>query len=152
MSNSSRWHDHMTTAQLFNLVAPIAIYHGADVCYEREARHAINSIRKLAAVEPEIQRRFGLTAGRKDWEDYREHVEPEHLPNVLDLYKGLFREIVEGQRPEWREFVDRWGAYGYKDEQGQIVFSGDACFCFPWFETAELLIERIQMHSEQKAA
>jgi hypothetical protein len=142
----------MTATQLFNLVAPIAIYHGADVCYEPKARHAINRLRKLAAVEPAIQQRFGRTARRKAWEEYREHVEPENLPNVLDLYKDLFREIVEGERPEWCEFVDRWGAYGYKDAQGQTVFSGDACFCFPWYETAELLVERIEMHSEQKAA
>jgi hypothetical protein len=64
----------------------------------------------------------------------------------------MFREIVQGERPEWCEFVDRWGAYGYKDKHGQIVFSGDACFCFPWYETAELLAERIEMHSEPKAA
>lgn len=82
----------------------------------------------------------------QDWEDYHEHVEPKNLPNILGLYKDLFREIVEDERPEWREVVDRWGAYGYKDEKGQIVFSGDACFCFPWYETAELLIERITTH------
>ena len=139
----------MTTAQLFNLVAPIAIYHGADVCYERKAKRAIDRLRKFAVVEPEIQRRFGLRARCNDWEDYRKHVEPENLPNILDLYKHLFREIVEGERPEWSEFVDRWGANGYKDEQGRIVFSGDACFCFPWYETAELLIGRIEMQSRR---
>jgi len=141
----------MTAAQLFNLVAPIAIYHGADVCYERKARRAINRLMKLAAVEPKIQQRCGVRARWKDWEDYREHVEPENLPNILDLYKDLFREIVADERPEWSEFVDRWGAYGYKDEQGRIVFSGDACFCFPWYETAELLIERVEMHSREDA-
>lgn len=142
----------MTAAQLFNLVAPIAIYHGADVCYERKARHAIEQLRNLAETEPEIRRQFGAGARRQNWADYRELVEPENLPNIFDLYKDLFRQIVEGERPEWSEFVDRWGAYGYKDEHGQIVFSGDACFCFPWYETAELLIERIEMHSEQEAA
>jgi hypothetical protein len=142
----------MTTAQLFNLVAPIAIYHGADVCYGRKARRAICRVRNLADTDPEIRRRFGARARRQDWADYHEHAEPENLPNILDLYKDLFREIVQGERPEWCEFVDRWGAYGYKDEHGQIVFSGDACFCFPWYETAELLAERIEVHSEPKAA
>ena len=142
----------MTAAQLFNLVAPIAIYHGADVCYERKARHAIEQLRNLAETEPEIRRQFGARARRQDWADYRELVEPENLLNIFDLYKDLFREIVEGERPQWSEFVDRWGAYGYKDEHGQIVFSGDACFSFPWYETAELLSERVEMHSEPEAA
>ena len=142
----------MTTAQLFNLVAPIAIYHGTDVCYERKARRAITRMRNLANTDPETRRRFGARARRQDWEEYRKHVEPDNLPNILDLYKDLFRVVVEGERPEWSEFVDRWGAYGYKDEHGEIGFSGDACSCFPWYETAELLIERVEMHSEQEAA
>jgi len=118
----------MTTEQEFDLVAPIAIYHYADVCYRRQAQAAIRKAKKLL---------------NQDWSPYLKYTDPDGLTEIGDRYKNLFREIVIGQRPEWVEFVDKWGAYGFKDEQGNVVFSGDDMYRFPWYETAGSLIERI---------
>lgn len=128
----------------FDLVAPIAIYHGANVCYKPQARRAI----KLLCIEW-INRFPQATAA--NYCDYLEYAEPENLPNILDEYRKFLREIVENERPDWKRFVDRYGAYGYKDEAGQVVLSGDSNGELPWFETQALLLERINLHSTMGA-
>jgi len=125
----------MKPEPVFDLIAPIAIYHGADLRFEAKARAAIR----------ELQQRWP-SAPAANWQDYLEYAEPDDLPNILDKYKDAFREIVFDHAPGWTEFVDRWGAYGFKDERGQVVFSGDSSFQFPWYETEALLVERIQEH------
>jgi hypothetical protein len=128
-----------TPKPLFDLVAPIAIYHGADVLYKRKAQAAIRQLQARWAD------RYPATTA-DDWREYLEYAEPARLPNILDFYKELFRASVAEEQPGWTEFVDRWGAYGYKDESGQVVFSGDSGFQFPWYETEALLRERCQDH------
>jgi hypothetical protein len=137
----------MTTDQLFDLVAPIAIMHFADLCYEKQA---VVALQKLQAQErdPLVVATFGSKPGR-NWLDYVDYPSPDNLPTIDDIYKQLFREIIEEEASDWTEFFDRWGAYAWRDANGTPVFSGDAGFCMPWYETAALLRERIADHIQE---
>jgi len=119
---------------LFDLVAPIAIYHGTDVCF---AEKACKSFRKLKRL------------GRKDlgkWVGYIDTI-PDELDEdhawALGFYNNLFRHIVWGENPKWEWAYDEQGCRFYKDESGQKWFSGDNSDCFAWYETAELIKERM---------
>lgn len=112
----------LTTNEKFNLIAPIAIYHHADLCYKQKAQRAFKKAQKLYVVP--------LEQTKLDEAD------------VGSLYNELFEQVVYENRPSWSPFIDKWGAKGFKD-QGEVVFSGDDSGFYPWYETAELLIERL---------
>lgn len=128
----------MTDAELFDLVAPIAICHRADLLYERKALAACRKLRKLKP------------------ENYKgTDCQPPATFRLDDLdcwatalYDSLFWSLVESQRPNWTWEFDRYGAKAVLDEQGREVFSGDSSWCFPWYETAELVIQRLAVHEE----
>jgi hypothetical protein len=111
----------------FNIVAPIVIYHKADSCFEKQAKAAFKKLKRDAPL----------------WEIMGR---PESLDDVCEYehYNELFRDIVGEHKPDWEEFRDKYSALGYKDENGAVVFAGDDCGYFPWYETAEVLIHRVQ--------
>lgn len=117
----------MTAEELFDAVAPIAIYHRVDLRFKQKAKVGL---RKLQA------------AGIRSAED--------RLDELADWAKGeydrLFVEIVKDLAPEWSWTHDRWGARAWKDERGLPVFAGDDHDQFPWYETAALLQERVREH------
>jgi hypothetical protein len=141
----------VTLDELFNLAAPIAIMHGADLMFEPQA---IKAIKKLIALQkdPEVATNFGYANSDDDWEGYIEYEEPsDGLHDIQQTYIDLFRRIVERERPDWETFFDRWGARAYRDSKGKLVFAGDSSFRYPWFETAALLVKRIHEHNEGEA-
>jgi len=127
----------MTTNELFDLVAPIAIYGGADVEFKSKAKAAWRRIRKL---DPKEWKRHGCKAPPindldviYDW--------------ALSTYDILFETIVEEHGPPGLELTyDRAGAKGYMlpgSRSSACRMFGDDWHRFPWYETAELLIERL---------
>jgi len=111
----------MTKTEEFDLVAPVAIYHHADVEFKSAAKSALLKGKRLG-VFPKGVKLDDMKVGER--------------------YNELFKSIVQEARPHWEAFFDRWGAQGFRNEDG-IVFSGDDMGFFPWFQTAELLLERI---------
>ena len=61
---------------LFDLVAPIAIYHAADVCYENKAKHAIKELRLLAQHNGAEAEAHGFKP-TESLNDYLDYVHPE---------------------------------------------------------------------------
>ena len=129
----------MLVRQLFDLVAPIAIYHRADLLFLRKATRAWAKIKK----DVDLQR---------DWRSV-DCDPPDITKSVDDLndwaketYDILFLAIVLEVHPCWDTFHDRYGAKGIKDDHGRVVFSGDSGWEYPWYETAELLIDRMHKH------
>lgn len=113
----------MTSQQEFNIIAPIAIYHFADCEFKNKAKKALRKAKKAGLPYP------------NDLDD---------AEGIADRYNTLFKQIIEEEKPEWEPIIDRWGAKGFKNSSGRIVFAGeDSGFC-PWYETAELLLERIK--------
>ena len=131
---------------LFDLVAPIAIYHGADLTYEKEARAAIAELRKR--VSENTLRNTQFVADDRML-DYLEHSHPDDLPNIIDIYNELFVEICEDVMPDGFTGRDKWGARRYLDSTGKEVFSGDKCGDFPWYADEASLRERLTDHLEE---
>ena len=127
----------MTFENLFDLVAPIAIYHRADLLFKPQATKAWRKIKKVPAQEwtsadctpPDLARRLD------DLECW-----------AKDAYDKLFWAVVEEHCPAWTWEWDRWGAKAVKDGDDRLVFSGDDRWCFSWYETAELLVKRLNEH------
>ena len=124
----------MTINQLFDLVAPIAIWHRTDVLFINRARTAWTYLRRLPDDE---------------WNQYNLTPFPQNCC-VDDLndwswntYNQLFAMIVQEYHPDWSLDYDTYGARCVVNENGMTVFSGDDCGSYPWYETAQLLIERI---------
>jgi hypothetical protein len=125
----------LTEAEFFNLIAPIAIYHRADLMFKKKAQKALRKIRRDF---PSI-----LTEHLKC-----DETTPLDETNneIADVYIQAFINVVLTEQPDWTTFYDRYGAKGFKDTSGKVVFTGDSSGEFPWYETAELLIDRIEQH------
>ena len=139
---------------LFDLVAPIAIYHGADLLYETQAMTAVDDLRKLARKGESALSEAVRTWGFKETEamlEYRFTTHPDGLPNILDVYADLFRDICEDELPEAEWSRDRWGAWQLKDSAGNQVFSGDGSGKYPWYVDEQTLRDRLQEHDNEYA-
>ena len=115
--------DSMTTAEKFDLIAPIAIWHHADVMFKKKAQRAFKKAQRM-----------GLLADH--------NVDDANLRCSV-LYNDLFCKLVMERRPSWAPFTDQWGAKGFKNADEVVQFSGDDAGFFPWYETAALLMERL---------
>ena len=105
----------------FDDVAPIAIYLGADLQYEAEAKTGLSKLKQscrhipqLLEVTPKM-----LANGEEGDVDFRA------------AYNNMFRKIVE-EDYELETHVDSYGAYCYKDKNGSD-HCGDDRGMFPWY-------------------
>lgn len=124
--------------KMFDLVAPITIYHRADILFKEKAQKARQSIKRGKSLYN------GMTGLPDD----------NKLDNLdewaKENYDLLFEEIVADTTEGWKWDYDGYGSKRFKDEHGTIVFSGDGPYEFPLYETAKLLRERIQKHIEDQ--
>lgn len=119
----------MTTEELFDAVAPIAIYHLADCLFKRRAQVGLRKLKAAAYVDSDTKL-DDLCAWAKS------------------RYDETLVDIVLDLRSDWTWTHDRWGAKTYYDSRKRVVFSGGENGNFPWFETAELLKESVNEHEE----
>jgi len=112
----------MDIKQEFDLIAPIAIYHFADILFKPQAKKALRKAQKEGI----------LPKGKLD----------EMAAEVSDRYNQLFQKIVLDAKPNWVSIIDMYGAKGFRNEDG-IVFTGDDSGFYPWYETTELIHKRI---------
>ncbi len=117
----------MTNNQEFDIIAPIAIYHFADVCFKTKAMKALRKAKKIGYAFYD-----GLDGPKYDAE------------GLASRYNTLFEHIINEEKPEWTPIVDLWGAKGFKDRSGRRVFTGDDFGFYPWYETSGLILERIK--------
>lgn len=122
--------------KLFDLVAPIAIYHGTDVCFKEKACKAFRKLKRMSWGD------LGKWVGYVD-------LSPDELNEdgcgswAIGFYNNLFRNIVYSVKPNWEWAYDEQGCRYFFDENNQKWFSGDNNDCFAWYETAALIKERI---------
>lgn len=120
----------MTTEELFDAVAPIAIYHHCDLRFQQKAKIGLRKLKAAGKLDP---------AAKLD----------DQNCFAKECYDTLMIEIVTDLRPDWTWRFDKWGAKTWYDRSNQMVMSGDGDCDFPWFETAELLKERVEEHQER---
>lgn len=148
----------LTVAHLFNFIAPVAIYHGADLTFEKEAKWALKKMDFYCRHENRsVQTRFlkwvKVAASQHElrFDELLQFRETDQFRDVVDVYNELFEEVVMETQPDWERFRDRYGALGFRDSNGHYVFSGDQVGVFPWYQTAELLLKRLQQHEQESA-
>ena len=119
----------LTVEQQFDIIAPIVICLQADLMFKKQAQVAMRKLKR----NPELFAKAGS---------------PDSLDDFYPtgFYNDLFKDVVLSLKPNWTPFVDRWGAKGFKDETGAVVFSGDDTGFYPWYETAALIAVRVSEH------
>lgn len=129
--------DDKTLFDWFDCVAPIAIYHSADLQYEQKAKNAFNRL-----MTNKRRKLFELYAGKEKTSPTLNH------PGFYyrDAYQDLFSEIMARKRPDLKKFHDSYGALAWKNDDGFILFAGDDIFMPPWFLTSEALLERVEVN------
>lgn len=122
----------MVIDDVFNAVAPIFIYHKADLCYKKEARAGL---KWLKANKEQVKIFF-------DTNDLNPRsIDKLSVDVFWEAYNTLFKKIVS-QETDAEPEVDRWGAYGYRLPTSS--FFGDDYGCFPFYMDAESLRQRVR--------
>ena len=141
-------------SQLFDLIAPIAITGGADCNFESKARKAWSKITRnpisewstYNCVNPHSDVFLNVP---EEWDisdddDFNDIYRNFAWPNYDALFDAIINEYGDGN---WELIHDYWGAKGYmrpEDNSKSVSLVGDSGGQLPWYETAELLIERIK--------
>ncbi len=112
----------MNAKEEFDLIAPIAIYHFADILFKPQAQKAKRKAQKAGI----------LPKGKLD----------DMAPHVADRYNALFQQVVLEVKPDWVPIVDMYGAKGFRTNDG-IMLCGDDGGFYAWYETADLIYKRI---------
>jgi len=135
----------MDICELFDLVAPIAITGGADCMFMPKAVVAWGKIQRVPLQE---WTRYGYCEPRLHYRiDYDPHFQRIYWEFALHNYLALFQRVVADHSPVQMEMgFDRGGCLGYRvPGQTRFQFTGDQQGRFPWYETAQLLIERLAL-------
>lgn len=129
----------MNKENLFDLVAPIYIYHFADVMYEKKAKKAFREIMKKKDATV-IQECFGDLVESLDIADFSE----ENSEIFYKIYTSLFESLVQEAMPTFKPFYDLYGAKCFRDDTtGRHYLNGDAYNQYPYYLEAEALYERL---------
>lgn len=144
---------------LFDLVAPIAITGGADCCFMDKAKAAWKQIVSLPNLP---WKAFGCPVPHDEFEKPGEWDldDNDDFQQIYDYfakpaYDALFEEIVnQNGDDKWDKRIhDYWGAKGYErpgDNPKSLSLAGDGSGQYPWYETADLLIDRIKKREKER--
>ncbi len=148
-----------TIDSLFDMVAPIAICGGADCCFEDKAVKAWEDLVQYSGMiwenngcpNPEKEFQHPLLAWNlRDSDDFNEIYNRFALPAYNVLFEAL---VFKHGDNKWGDPTnDYWGAKGYRrpgDTDKSLSLAGDTDSRFPWYETAELLIQRIKSREQE---
>ena len=87
----------------------------------------------------ELEERFPEIIAEFDVESF----DDLHHKDVQDTYNDLFESIVLDEEPNFHEFIDKYGAKGFKDENENVVFSGDDSGWYPFYENSREIRKRL---------
>lgn len=116
-----------TKENLFNLIAPIHIYHKADLRYKKEANKAYR-ILKQKMQEPVVSQYFGEML----FELKKRSVDQVDYTVFWKIYDQLFEEIVTDAFPELKPDYDFYGAKCFV-ANGRKYLDGDSYHCYPFY-------------------
>lgn len=142
---------------LFDQVAPIAICGGADLAFLPKAIKAWKAIFHTSAQNgfdkpwtdndcPGPWAEFGplMSWDLRNNDDFEQIDAHFARPAYAALFAAIIAEYGDGR---WEFGHDHWGAKGYRrpgDTNKNFSLVGDTDGQLPWFETADLLIEKIK--------
>lgn len=135
----------VTKENLFNWVAPIHVFHHADIMYKSEAKKAFKELKKASGCEM-VKSYFGEEAVVLK-EKTIETIDSEVFWRV---YNQLFEEIVKESFPAFSMGYDMYGAKCFR-LGGAVYLAGDVHDCFPFYVDMESLKERLEDLSDEVA-
>ncbi|MDF2880016.1 MAG: hypothetical protein K0R54_573 [Clostridiaceae bacterium] len=130
---------HITKERLFNLVAPIHIYHKADIMYKHKAVRAFRDLKQYR--ETDIVSKY--------FEDNLLTLKERGINNIdyhlfCRVYNKLFEELVLESIPQLIPGYDYYGAKCFRlSENGRAYIEGDDIDCYPFYADIESFKERI---------
>ena len=122
----------LTARQEFDLIAPIAVYHMADLKYKSQARAALQQLKKLG---------HPLVADKSVSEILEDNSAPDGLGN---RYNALMMAIVEEVAPGTESYIDEYGSFGFRIGDDDSVLMGDASGIFAYYMNANAVVERVE--------
>jgi len=136
--------------RIFDAIAPIAIYHFADIKYSRAAKEGMVSL--IREMGPEFVDDVLFDGTGAVLEDFFDDdvadgsvVEDISPGNVRSLYCEVFayvaEEMMAGDKRKMEFLIDSYGGFNYQLD-GDIVFGSDDANAFPWFDSSQALKDR----------
>lgn len=152
-----KWHqDSAIASKVFDAVAPLAVYHLADVRYADQAKAGMVAL--LKTLGPDFVQDVLFDGSGQSLDDFEPAdissgaiVEEVPVGNLRELYNQCFAYVAEEMMADDNrkmEFViDSYGGYNYHLD-GEVVFGSDDMNAFPWFESSAAIQERYESSRE----
>lgn len=130
---------------LFDLIAPIHLFHQADVCLLKDAQTAFRKLKKVRDHDL-VKEYFGSEI------DVLLQRNVSNVDSIVfwKIYNRLFEEIVTKYFPAFKSTFDMYGAKCFI-VSGYTYLSGDAFDCFPFYISFNTLAERLMNLTEEVA-
>lgn len=128
---------------LFDLVAPVYVYHKADIQYRAEAERALRELKNFTAAdfEPHLGHPAAARLAEAALADTADDADPNAFWEAYDL---LFPDLVTREYPTLRPDYDSRGARCFRDVENNVRLDGDACGHYPYYLSHEALAERLR--------
>lgn len=128
----------LSDIERFDAIAMVTVYLHADLNYKSSAKLALNKL--LLHKDP-------LVPDRQAMEEFLDGANGDFASE----YNKLFEQLILDEREDWIPFIDRYGAKGFKDGAGEVVFSGDECGMYPYYTSHKSILERLELQDELNA-
>jgi len=129
-----------TAYELFNLIAPLHIYHRTDVRYKKQAQEGYKALvkkqEKFSAYE-QVKEIVSLSFNEVNNQD------------VWTLYDALFEEIIEMEWSVLKKTRDRYGAKAFEYE-GKMYFVGDDSGTYAYSVNYMAILESIEYYKKNR--
>jgi hypothetical protein len=135
-----------TKEDLFNLVAPIHIFHKLGPCSKEKATKAFKELKKVRGHEIVLYY-FGNSVSALN---ERNVICVDQIV-FWKVYNRLFEELVTEYFPEFKSSHDRYGAKCFLFE-GKRYLAGDDYDCFPFYADVDSLKQHLQELQEELCA
>ena len=124
----------LTVEEEFDLIAPVAIYHHADMAppWKSRARQALQALRKLKhplVADALLKDLLETTQG---------------ISGLQSRYNALVLTLVASHAPTAEPYIDAWGAYAFRLDGDDCVLAGDSAGWFAFYSNAESLQNRLR--------
>lgn len=138
----------VTAEEVFDLVAPVYIYHKADLKYRREAGRGLRGLKALKASD--LAPHIGDGPAAELAEAARVRTPDDADPGPFwRAYELLFPALVTRELPELTPDHDRYGACCFRDGAGRVHLDGDACGHYPFYLDSAALAARLEKLREE---
>lgn len=123
----------LSVADEFDLIAPVAIFHHADLAtpWKTRARQALQALKKLK--HPLV--------GEASVSDLLQTT--ESIPGLQSRYNALMLALVAQEAPEAKAHIDAWGAYSFSWADDNNVLAGDSAGWFAFYSNSASVCNRL---------